>query len=106
MTTTARGLLQAELLKSNGVPLPQSQLPRVLEEIKKIYPQRFKQTTTNPNAKRGAGVEKGGGKKVSRSKTGLQRSDLDADEAKHFDQFVDMGMDPDKLLKSIERNRK
>ena len=103
MQKTARGLLQAELIADGMVQNPATQLPSVLEQMKKIYPDKFK-VPKNPNEERGTGAEKSGTLTKSKKK-GLQRSDLTEDESRHLDAFVDQGMDEKKLLASIQRER-
>jgi len=103
MQKTARGLLQAELIADGMVQNPATQLPSVLEQMKKIYPDKFK-TPENPNKDRGAKVEKSG-KQAKGKSIGLKRSDLTEDESRHLDAFVDQGMDEKKLLASIQRER-
>ncbi|KKM69813.1 hypothetical protein LCGC14_1446940, partial [marine sediment metagenome] len=103
MTKTARGLLQAELIADNGNQSPKTQLPKVLEEMKRIYPDKFK-APENPNVNRGADVDKGSKAKPKAGK-GLKRSDLSESEGLHFDQFVKSGIDEKKLLKTIQEQR-
>ena len=99
MRDDAMGFFNVEMNKSGD---PRQALPAVKARIEKLYPDHFK--PKNPNQERGSGGEtvnsapKGGSK-------GLKRSDLSEDEAAHFDQFVDMKMDPEKLLASIQQQR-
>ena len=103
MTKTMNGFLQAETITDGGRVIPSQQVPRAMEQIKKVYPNKFK-PATNPNEDRGADVEKGAKPKKVKA-AGLTRADLDEDEAKHFDAFVKGGAKPESLLKSIQRRR-
>jgi len=104
MNNMALGFYQAEKIRT-GSDDPQTILPAVEKMMKQAYPAYFRtEPDPNPNADLGAGVETGGKPRKSKEK-GLQRSGLDADELKHFDQFVAGGADPKELLKYIEEGR-
>ena len=103
MTKTMNGFLQAETITDGGRVIPSQQVPRAMEQIKKVYPKKFK-PATNPNEERGADVEKGAKPKKVKA-AGLTRADLDEDEVRHFDAFVEGGAKPESLLKSIQKRR-
>ena len=102
MRDDALGFYQSEKIKT-GVDNPSEILPKVLERIKKVYPNKFS-PPPNPNENRGSGAESSG--KVTKDKaSGLKRADLTEEESAHIADFVKMGMDEAKLIKSIERGR-
>lgn len=101
MRDDAQGFYQAEMLKL-GYDDPEEILPKVRKKIEKVYPKEFK-APENPNRQRSSAESKG---KAARGKGGvLSVSDLDDDEKAHFDQFIKMGMDEEKLLASIQKMR-
>jgi len=102
MRDDALGFYQAAKIKL-GKDVPSEILPIVLKKMKKSFPDKFK-AKESPNAERGAKVEKEGVKESGKTK-GLQRKDLTADEGAHFDDFVEKGMKPERLLASIEKAR-
>ena len=88
----------------HGTDQPSVILPRVKEMMEEAFPAEFA-PPSNPNASRGAGVEKGG-KQSKSSGGGLKRSDLTEAEGSHLDQFIKAGMSEKSLLASIARNRR
>lgn len=103
MKDDAIGFYQAEIVKNGGVDDAAVILPKVEQRMRKLYKSYFE--PQNPNRNRNAGAE-GGGKQRAGKRSGLTRDDLTPAEAAHLDQFVQLGMKEDKLLRSIENERK
>lgn len=103
MTRKAQLLLNAAAITDNG-QFPRSQIPEMEKEIRRLFPDHFK-APANPNADRGADVEKGSKKPKKGAKKGLSRADLDEEEGLHFDDFIKGGMKEETLLASIQRRR-
>lgn len=101
MKADALGFYQSEAAKL-GTDTPSVILPKVLKRIQKEYPEKF--TAENPNRDRESGAD-GDGRQKRLNKKGLSRADLTEDEDRHFDEFVKMGMKPEKLLETIHNGR-
>lgn len=100
MKSDAQGFYQAEVLAS-GVDDPEIILPKVRKKIERIHQGHFS-PPTNPNRDIEPAAEGNGRRTSSR---GLKVSDLTPVERKHFDQFVEGGIKPERLLKSIQAAR-
>ena len=100
MGAVAKGLYLEEERK--GVTDPETILPVVEAQVKKLYPEYF--NPENPNRKRAPAGE-GGGNKRTPSGVTLKRSDLTEDEGRHFDQFIKGGAKEETLLASVAARR-
>ena len=84
-------------------------LPKAMEKMKAAHPTEVPgykpPTPKNPNAQRGAGVEKGG-KPASAKQSGLKKSDLTDTEKALFSSLIETGgLSEAQLLKAVERQR-
>ena len=99
MREEAVAFYNAEFAKT-GVDDPEVILPKVEARIKKIHPDYFEPKNPNrekPSADTGPSVKK---------KKDIDLSDLDEDEQRHMNEYIKMGMKPEKLMESIKTLRK